>query len=150
MSLLDSIKKEAPVAEAEGTGTVAKKSNSDYQKRQRELAAKYGKIVKEFVAKQASASAEVKEAANWLGREKGTGGNSSSFGKPVLYKLFGDAPKVGSKITALKVFQETGKGFAEMRQLMKKWLTKQYVEVVYDESAQVYTIKSGDIPAYTK
>ncbi len=144
MSLLDNAKKEAQV---EGTvaGTEAtpkKKSNSEYQKRQRELAAKYGKQLKDFYGDKIPEP--IKEAVEFFSREKKAA--SAVFGKPVIYKLFGDAPKKGASITAVKVFENTGKGFAEMRQLMKKW-AKNDIVVKYDEKAKTYVLDS-DVPAY--
>ena len=73
----------------------------------------------------------------------------SVFGKPVLYKIFGNTPKKGDSVTALKVFEETGKGFAEMRSLMKKWVEKQNVTVKYDEKKKAYIVDS-DVPAYVE
>lgn len=143
MSLLDNAKKEAQV---EGTvaaeATPKKKSNSEYQKRQRELAAKYGKQLKDFYGDKIPEP--IKEAVEFFSREKKAA--SAVFGKPVIYKLFGDAPKKGASITAVKVFENTGKGFAEMRQLMKKW-AKNDIVVKYDEKAKTYVLDS-DIPAY--
>ena len=148
MSLLDTAKaatgaKETTVNEA---GAPKKKSNSEYQKKQRELAAKYGQQLKAYFGDKVPE--ELKEVVAFFAKERKAGA-AKTFGKPVIYKLFGDAPKVGAKITALKVFEDTGKGFAEMRSLMKKW-AKQGIEVAFDESSKSYTIKAGDIPAYTE
>lgn len=160
MSLLDNARKEAQVGAPVATGTatetatgkeVAKKSsNASYQKKQRELLAQNGKIVNDYIKTLKNVPQEVVEAAEWLGREKKASAAGSVFGKPVLYKIFGNTPKVGDKVTALKVFEETGKGFAEMRQLMKKWLEKQNVTVVYDEKTKSYSISAGSIPAYVE
>ena len=140
MSLLDEAKKEAKV---EGTvaaeATPKKKSNSEYQKRQRELAAKYGKQLKDFYGDKVPE--QIKEAVAFFAKEKKASAGGSAFGKPVIYKLFGDAPKKGAKITAIQVFENTGKGFAEMRQLMKKW-SKAGIEVKYDEAAKAYVLES--------
>lgn len=151
MSLLDNAKKEAkveaPVA-TEGTAPVAKKkSNSEYQKRQRELAAKYGKQLKDYFGDKVPE--EIKEAVAFFAKEKKASAGAKSFGKPVIYKLFGNTPKVGDKITALKVFEDTGKGFSEMRQLMKKW-EKQGIVVNFDEASKSYVIKSGTIEAFAE
>lgn len=151
MSLLDNAKKEAkveaPVA-TEGTAPVAKKkSNSEYQKRQRELAAKYGKQLKDYFGDKVPE--EIKEAVAFFAKEKKAAAGSKSFGKPVIYKLFGNTPKAGDKITALKVFEDTGKGFSEMRQLMKKW-EKQGIVVNFDEASKSYVIKSGTIEAFAE
>lgn len=151
MSLLDSVRKEAQAQETathvEGTVQPVvskKKSNSEYQKRQRELAAKYGKQLKDYFGDKVPE--QIKEAVAFFAREKKAGA-SAVFGKPVIYKLFGDAPKKGAKITALDVFQNTGKGFAEMRQLMKKWDKAGYI-VTYDDKSQSYVLGS-DVPKYT-
>ena len=151
MSLLDNVKKEAkveaPVA-TEGTAPVAKKkSNSEYQKRQRELAAKYGKQLKDYFGDKVPE--EIKEAVAFFAKEKKAAAGAKSFGKPVIYKLFGNTPKAGDKITALKVFEDTGKGFSEMRQLMKKW-EKQGILVNFDEASKSYVIKSGTIEAFAE
>ena len=53
-------------------------------------------------------------------------------------------------LNSWKVFEATGKGFAEMRQLMKKWTEKQGVTVAYDDKTKSYEIKAGEIPAYTE
>lgn len=146
MSLLDEAKKEAKI---EGTvaGTEAtpkKKSNSEYQKRQRELAAKYGKQLKDFYGDKVPE--QIKEAVAFFSREKKASAGGSVFGKPVIYKLFGDTPKKGASITAMKVFEDTGKGFAEMRQLIKKW-AKNDIVVKFDEGKKSYVLDS-DVPAY--
>lgn len=151
MSLLDEAKKEAKVeAPVIADATPAKKhSNSEYQKKQRELLAANGKIVNDYIKTLKNVPQEVVDAAAWLGREKKASAGSTSFGKPVIYKLFGNTPKVGDKITALKVFEDTGKGFSEMRQLMKKW-EKQGIVVNFDEASKSYVIKSGTIEAFAE
>lgn len=150
MSLLSEAKKEAKVeAPVAGTveGTVTKKkSNSEYQKRQRELAAQYGKQLKDYFGDKVPE--QIKDAVAFFAREKKPSA-SAAFGKPVLYKLFGNTPKVGDKVTAMKIFEDTGKGFSEMRQLMKKW-EKQGIVVTFDAGSKSYIIKSGTIPAYAE
>lgn len=145
MSLLAEAKKEAQVEGAVATeATPKKKSNSEYQKRQRELAAKYGKQLKDFYGDKVPE--EIKEAVAFFAREKKASTGGSAFGKPVIYKLFGDTPKKGASVTALKVFEDTGKGFAEIRQLIKKW-AKNGIVVKYDEAKKAYVLDS-DVPAY--
>ena len=151
MSLLDNAKKEAKVeattaVAAEGA-TTKKKSNSEYQKRQRELAAKYGKQLKDYFGDKVPE--ELKEVVAFFAKEKKASAGSAAFGKPVIYKIFGNTPKAGDKITALKVFEDTGKGFSDMRQLMKKW-EKQGIVVNYDEASKSYVIKSGNIEAFAE
>lgn len=147
MSLLENAKKEA---QAEGTvaGTseapAKKKSNSEYQKRQRELAAKYGQELKAYFGDKVPE--QIKDAVAFFAREKKASAGGSAFGKPVIYKIFGDSPKKGAKITAMKVFEDTGKGFAEMRQLVKKW-EKAGITVKFDEASKSYILDS-DVPAF--
>lgn len=144
MSLLDNAKKEAGV-KVEASAPVAgqKKSNSDYQKRARAKALESAKLLKEELAsKKVELSDKAKEALAYLCKEGGRAGGSSNFGTPVFEKLFGATPKVGDKITALKVFETTGKGFAEMRKLMKQWKEKQNTVVEYDDASKAYVIKS--------
>ena len=143
MSLLENAKKEAQVEGAVTTEAPKKKSNSEYQKRQRALAAEYGQKLKAYFGDKVPE--ELKEVVAFFAKEK-KAGTSASFGKPVIYKIFGDAPKKGAKITAIKVFEDTGKGFAEMRQLMKKW-AKAGIVVNYDEAAKAYVLDS-DVPAF--
>ena len=145
MSLLDNAKKEAHVegAVAAEVATPKKKSNSEYQKRQRELAAKYGKQLKDFYGDKVPEA--IKEAVAFFSREKKAAG-ASTFGKPVIYKIFGDTPKKGAKLSATDVFLNTGKGFAEMRQLMKKW-AKAGTVVRYDEASKSYILDS-EVPAF--
>lgn len=139
MSLLDEAKKEAKVEGAVAAeATPKKKSNSEYQKRQRELAAKYGKQLKDFYGDKVPDA--IKEAVAFFAKEK-KAGTASNFGKPVIYKIFGDSPKKGAKITAMKVFEDTGKGFAEMRQLVKKW-EKAGIIVKFDEASKSYILDS--------
>ena len=147
MSLLDNAKKEAQVegtVVANDAAAPKKKSNSEYQKRQRELAAKYGKELKDYFGDKVPE--QIKEAVAFFSREKKASTGGSVFGKPVIYKLFGDTPKKGASITAMKVFEDTGKGFAEMRQLIKKW-AKSDIVVKFDESKKAYVLGS-DVPAY--
>ena len=146
MSLLENAKKEAQVEGTVATAeaTPKKKSNSEYQKRQRELAAKYGKQLKDFYGDKVPE--QIKEAVAFFSREKKASAGGSAFGKPVIYKLFGDTPKKGASITAMKVFEDTGKGFAEMRQLIKKW-AKSNIVVKFDEAKKSYVLGS-DVPAF--
>lgn len=143
MSLLDSVKN-TEVSEPE-----VKKphNNSEYQKKQREKSRASGQLVAKFIKdKKIEVPADVQAALDFLSREPKAGG--STFGKPVFYKLFGDTPKIGDKITALKVFETTGKGFAEMKSLMRKWTEKQGITVEYDDKTKAYVIKSGTITPY--
>lgn len=140
MSLLNEAKAATPVA-----GT--KKSNSDYQKRARAKALESATLIRdELKKKNIELSDQGKEALAYLCKEGRVSGGGA-FGTPVLYKIFGNTPKKGDKVTALKVFETTGKGFAEMRKLMKQWEEKSKVIVKYDEASKSYIVDS-DVPAY--
>ena len=152
MSLLDNAKKEAQITEpvASETSVAKKHNNSDYQKRQREHQFKAACTIREFIkGLKVTVPEDVQSEIDFLCKEK-KAATSATFGKPVLYKIFGNSPKVGNKVTALKIFEETGKGFAEMRSLMKKWVEKQGITVVYDEKTKSYSITAGTIPAYVE
>lgn len=147
MSLLSEAKKEVSPESANSP----KKSNSDYQKRAREHQFNAACAIRDFLKeKKIALTPELQAEMDFLCKEKKAGALGSAFGKPVFYKLFGNTPKIGDKITALKVFEETGKGFAEMRSLMKKWADKQGITVVYDDKTKSYEIKAGTISAYVE
>lgn len=148
MSLLDNARKEVAV---ETPAPVAKKhNNSEYQKRQREHQYKAACAIRDFIkGLKVEVPADIQAEMDFLTKEKKASAAGSAFGKPVLYKIFGNTPKKGDSVTALKVFEETGKGFAEMRSLMKKWAEKQNVTVKYDEVKKSYVVDS-DVPAYTE
>lgn len=151
MSLLDNARKEAAVetpVEA-GTTPAKKHSNSEYQKRQREHQFKAACAIRDFIKAQGITLPEDLQAEmDFLTKERKAAAGSA-FGKPVLYKIFGNTPKKGDSVTAMKIFETTGKGFAEMRSLMKKWAEKQNVTVKYDEKKKAYIIDS-DVPAYVE
>lgn len=65
--------------------------------------------------------------------------------KPVLYKLFGNAPKVGETVTAADMFARTFKGFQEMRQLIKKWAAKG-IDVEYISDEKVFRLNTAVEP----
>lgn len=145
MSLLENAKKEAQVeGTVAGEATPKKKSNSEYQKKQRMLAAQYGKQLKDFYGDKVPDA--IKDAVAFFAKEKKASAGGAAFGKPVLYKIFGDAPKKGAKVTAMKIFEDTGKGFAEMRQLVKKW-EKAGTIVKFDEASKSYVLES-EVPAF--
>lgn len=151
MSLLDNARKEAAIETpaTEGTPVAKKHNNSEYQKRQREHQYKAACAIRDFLKKKKIDLPEDLQAEmDFLTKERKAAAGSA-FGKPVLYKIFGNTPKKGDSVTALKVFEETGKGFAEMRQLMKKWAEKQNVTVKYDEAKKAYVVDS-DVPAYVE
>lgn len=153
MSLLDNARKEAQVVEeptpaAEGTTSAKKHNNSEYQKQQREHQYKAACAIRDFLEeKKIRLPEDLQAEMDFLTKERKAAG--STFGKPVLYKIFGNTPKKGDSITPLKVFEETGKGFTEMRSLMKKWAEKQNVTVKYDTEKKAYIVDS-DVPAYVE
>lgn len=152
MSLLDNARKEAqveaPTPAAEGTPSAKKHNNSEYQKRQREHQFKAACAIRDFIKAQGITLPEDLQAEmDFLTKERKAAG--STFGKPVLYKIFGNTPKKGDSVEALKIFKETGKGFAEMRSLMKRWAEKQNVTVKYDVEKKAYIVDS-DVPAYVE
>jgi hypothetical protein len=92
-------------------------------------------------------NAEDKAFLEWLNREPGTGGGGGNFGTPIFNKLFGDAPKIGDRVTLQQVFDITYKGKGQMDSLMKKWKDKNGVEIdfVFNKekpALSTYTIKS--------
>lgn len=137
MSLLDTAKTEAGVTEAKKA--VAKKSNYEYQKRQKEKALESARLIKAVIEKnKVQLNDAEKEALDFLCRER-KAGVAGNFGTPVINKIFGEELKVGLQATAIEVLEKTGKGFAEMRQLMKKW-EKNGIVVTYDEKKKAYVI----------
>lgn len=152
MSLLDNARKAAAPEAATTVGETnevapKKKSNSsDYQKRRREHQYKAACTVRDFIkSKGLEMPADVKSELDFLCKEKQA---SSAFGTPVIYKIFGNSPKKGDKVTALKIFQDTGKGFSEMRSHMKKWAAQEpAINVSFDEASKSYILES-DVPAY--
>ncbi len=154
MSLLDTAKKEvgttanattanattANATTANATTAAKKSSNNDYQKKARAKRLESAQVLKdELTSKKVELSDKAKEALDYL---CGVRKASTVFGTPVFTKLFGESPKVGDKVTALKVFETTGKGFAEMRKLIKQWKEKDNHEVAFDEASKSYVIKS--------
>ena len=80
-----------------------------YQARLRKRQIAAATIIKDVIAKAGiKLNAEEQAAMDLLGHaSQRTGG----FGTPVINKIFGDNPVVGAKVTALDVFQKTGKGY---------------------------------------
>lgn len=110
-----------------------------YQARLRKRQIAAATIIKDVIAKAGiKLNAEEQAAMDLLGHaSQRTGG----FGTPVINKIFGDNLVVGAKATTLDVFQKTGKGYAEIRQLLKKWAEKG-ITVEYDEASTSYVIKA--------
>ena len=138
MSLLDAAKTEAGVAGTEEK--TSKKSNYEYQKKQKEKALASANLIAKVIERaKVTLSAEEQEALDFLCRKPKAGAAGGNFGAPVINKIFGAELKAGAKATAIEVLEKTGKGFAEMRQLMKKW-AKNNIIVVYDEKVKAYVI----------
>jgi cyanate lyase len=95
-------------------------------------------------------SNDEKAAIELICRKPGQGTPGGSFGKPLIYRFFGDKPVVGATIKALKIFEDTGKGFHEINQQIKKWAEKGNI-VTYDVTTKVYKLdKIGVLPDYVK
>lgn len=149
MSLLDEAKKQGVqnedkvLAAAQSAGK--KKSNSEYQKKQRALIAEYSSALVAFVDKQKDVPADVKKAADFFAKrgefERKAREGGFAAGPSVFTQLFGDTPKVGAKVTALDMFTKTHKGYGDMRKLIKKWAEKGTV-VEFDETKQEYVLKA--------
>lgn len=139
MSLLNEAAKEAGVEKAV---VGSKKSNYEYQKKQKEKALASAQLIAKVIERaKVTLSAEEQEALDFLLRKPkaGAGAGTGNFGTPVINKIFGAELKVNAQATAIEVLEKTGKGFAEMRQLMKKW-EKNGIVVTYDEKKKAYVI----------
>ena len=157
MGLLNDVKKEneanhgAPVAaQATAEKPVEKKkhNNSEYQKRQREKALASANILKDLItSKKIELTAEQQEALDFLCRVKKPREGGVGAGPSIFEKLFGTEPKVGTVVGAYDMLKKTGKGFADMNKLIKKWAEEDskrpFVAVVeFDEAKMEYTLKS--------
>lgn len=81
--------------------------------------------------------ANVEEALKLLTKIPGTRMGAGGFGgTPVFNKLFGDAPKVGDKITIQDVFNKTMKGISQMTALCRKWEEKNGTIVKYSHNEE--------------
>lgn len=147
MGLLDDAKKDSGVkTEATAPATAGKKkSNSEYQKKQRENIAKYGAILVDLAdGKKKAGDADVKEAADFFAKRgqferKASSVTENAQKNSVFAQLFGEAPKVGTKVTAIEMFNKVHKGFGDMRKLIKKWAEKG-IDVSFDEAKNEYTL----------
>lgn len=150
MSLMDSVKGAAPAPKetAGAEKATTKKSNYEYQKAAKEKQKAAISTVVSYINEQKDVPAKVKEAVDTLTHVRAVSKGSALTGKAAIYKIFGDTPKAGNKVTALDVFQNTGKGFSDMKKLMKKW-QEQNIVVEYDEELKSYVIKSGTIEPYS-
>lgn len=157
MGLLNDVKKEneakAPVAtpaagNAEKPVEKKKHNNSEYQKRQREKALASANILKDLItSKKIELTAEQQEALDFLCRVRKPREGGVGAGPSIFEKLFGTEPKVGTVVGAYDMLKKTGKGFADMNKLIKKWAEEDskrpFVAVVeFDEAKMEYTLKS--------
>lgn len=129
--------------------TAAKKSKgSEYQKRKREERVKAAETIQAVIQKAGLKLTEEEQAAMDVLLAKPKEGAARIGGKPIIYKMFGDAPKKGDTVNATDMFLRTGKGYAEIKSHIKKWAEKG-ITVVFDEKAKAFKLDS-DIPAYTE
>lgn len=145
MSLLDLVGQETAV---EVEGTTEKVAGQSYGARQRAKQIEAAQKVKEYLEEKGVDLEPIKEQMDILLRvkkEAAAKGPKGTAQKPVLYKLFGDAPKVGDTVTAADMFARTFKGFQEMRQLMKKWAAKG-IDVEYISEDKVFKLNTAVTP----
>ena len=151
MSLLDQARQPAP--QSSGSAPVATEANAGiskgaaYQKKQKEARYQAALLIQAAIKRgNVTLTSDETKALELLTKKPGSG-SAHSFGKPIIYRLFGDMPKVGNKVTALEVFEKTGKGFQEIKQQIRKWQEKG-TEVSYDTTSKTYTLtKIGALPA---
>lgn len=155
MSLIDAARGQIPsvaakeaVDEADtGSTTRGLSKGAAYQKKQKE--ARYQAALKVQAALKrgnVQLTEDEKSALELLTRKPGSGA-TGNFGKPIIFRLFGDNPQIGAKITALDVFQKTGKGFQEVKQLIRKWGEKG-TKVSFDMKDKTYTLTAiGALPS---
>ena len=150
MSLLNSVKAEGTeTVKAEAKAPVVetkKKSNYEYQKKAKAAKLAAANLLKdELTSKKVALSDEAKKALDLLCAVRHPSANAGNFGKPSIYKIFGDKPVKGAAVTAIKIFEDTGKGFGDMRSLIKKW-DKNGIKVSYDETKKSYVLNSDVEP----
>jgi len=148
--LLDQVRASVSTGSAAASAPVVEKGISKgaaYQKRQKELRYQAALLIQAALKRgNVQLTSEEQKAIELLTRKPGSG-SPHSFGEPIIFRLFGNPPKAGSKISALQAFEKTGKGFQEMKQLIKKW-AKQGNVVVFDAASKTYTLQSvGSLPA---
>lgn len=158
MSLLDQAR--APQSQSFGSTPAAASSDSDtpessggiskgaaYQKKQKEQRYQAALQIQAALKRgNVQLTSEEAKSLELLVKKPGSG-SAHSFGKPIIFRLFGDVPKVGNKVTALQVFEQTGKGFQEIKQQIRKWGEKG-TEVSFDTQTKTYTLtKIGALPS---
>lgn len=146
MGLLDLVKGEGQ--EAQEAAPVEKKMS--YGARQRLKQIEAAQRVKEHLEAQGVDLTPIQEDLDILLRTKkestGTGRKSGGGSqKPVLYKMFGNTPKKGDRVTAADMFARTFKGFQEMRQLIKKWGQKG-IDVEYISADKEFVLNTDVEP----
>lgn len=154
MGLLDMLNEgqkneNAPMAQANDSVESTEKKMS-YGARQRLKQIEAAQRVKEHLEAQGIDLTPIQEDLDILLRTKkesaGTGHKTSGAAqKPVLYKMFGNAPKKGDRVTAADMFARTFKGFQEMRQLIKKWALKG-IEVEYISADKEFVLNTDVEP----
>lgn len=153
MALLDQ------AAVAAGVSTAGEKAQeapavskgASYQRKQKEKLFNAGTLIAQ-VLKRANVqlSKDEQAALDLLTKKPGSGvGRLSS--KPLIFKIFGDEPKVGSTKTAIEILEITNKGYNELKQVFRKWEEKHGTIVEYEPTAKKYTItKLGTLPEEAK
>lgn len=156
MGLLSDVKKEAEAKKPVEAAVTAeakpvekkKHNNSEYQKRQREKALASANILKALIEeKKITLNEEQQEALDFLCRVKKPREGGVGAGPSIFEKLFGTEPKVGTVIGAYEMLKKTGKGFADMNKLIKKWAeedTKRpfVATVEFNDEKLEYTLKA--------
>jgi hypothetical protein len=143
MSLMDAARQEAAAAggavkPAEGTGAVKKSHGAEYQRKQKQIRYQDGLAFEAYLTKigkiaEVKADAVLGPALIRFTKKPGSGQSFGGLQTPLIYRLFGDSPKVGQKVSALTVYQKTRKGYNEFKQQVKKWLDKNVAKCHYDE-----------------
>jgi hypothetical protein len=153
MSLLDSAREQAGVQERTqpSSDNVKKSHGAEYQRKQKEQRYQDGMLLASILTPDQKAKIGVNEALARLTKKPGTGQAFGGMQEPLIYRLFGDAPKAGQRISALDVFSKTRKGYNEFKQQAKKWADKGVATVKYDEktnpSQPVWVLESvGNLP----
>lgn len=163
MSILsDKIKANQEAAQTVDKGnspeTVKKSNGAEYQRKQKQQRYDDAVAIKDFLEKKGllkeiEKDASLNAALNRLTKQPGTGAAFGGNQEPLVYRLFGNAPKVGQRISMLAVFQKTRKGYNEFKQQVNKWKTKGVLVLHYDENTNpnepAWVIDSiGTLPAW--
>lgn len=144
------VAKDAKVAKdvAQAADKTEKKAGQSYGARQRAKQIEAAEKVRDYLKEKGVDLAPIQESMDILLRtpkptkEKVGGGAGQT---PVLYKMFGDAPKKGDTVTAEQMFMRTFKGFQEIRQQIKKWAQKG-IDVEYKSEEKIFVLNSDVEP----